>query len=197
MGGLGGDARADQAEAARDAVDVGVDRQGRAVEVEHQDAGGRLGADAGEGAQPGAGLVERQVGQEAEVEAAALLDDPGEDLLDAPGLEAGEAAAADGVGHLLVGRVEDRLPGGEALAQAAMGAVAVHVGGVLGEDRADQAVERVAGGLVPPRAVDLVEEGRHPRDLARAVAARLVLPRLGARRHLPLPPVLYCRRRAA
>jgi len=77
VGLLGAGLGRHQAEASGHAVDVGIDGQGGPAQGEEEHAGRGLGSDAGQAAQPGAGLLQGQVPQEGEVEGAPDPDDVG------------------------------------------------------------------------------------------------------------------------
>lgn len=77
----------------------------------------------------------------AEVNATLLFTDSIKDLLDAARFLASEAAAADRVLDLPGGRVRGLLPGRELGLEPGECPAGVHVGGVLGQDRAHDLVE--------------------------------------------------------
>src|SRR5215218_5562470 len=130
------------------ARDVRVDRHVALPVGEQQHAGGRLAADAGQGEQEVAILEMRTVER---------LREHAQDLLDAPGLDLGDAAGADRLLDLLVRGVADGLPGSEAAAQPQEGDVAVAVVGRLREHGQDQLVEAAAVRRRHGDAVDLAQ----------------------------------------
>ena len=143
---LGARLRRHQAQTSGHAVDVGVHRQRRHPQREHQHAGGRLGPHAGQRAQPGLGLRQRHLLQERQVERAQAPPHLFQDRLDPRRLDAGQAAHLDRLLDLARVRAQQRLPGGEPQAQAGEGAAGVGVGGVLREDGEDELRHRVAVG---------------------------------------------------
>ena len=166
--------RAQQAQARADARDVRVDRHVAQAEGEQQHAGGGLAPDARQRAEVGLRLGDRRVAHPVEVERVA---DRAQDRLDARRLHLRDAAGPDRLLDLLERRVADRLPDGEALAQAQVGDVAVAVVRRLREDRQDELGERVA---VRRRDRDAVDARRAARGCARRARARR--PPAGARR---------------
>jgi len=81
-------------------VDVGVDRQGRDVRAEEEDAGRGLASHAGKRREQGDSLCTRQTAQVVEVNLARRGRERAEDSLDALSFDDGEAAGADGLDQI-------------------------------------------------------------------------------------------------
>ena len=161
---------------------MSVHGHGGHTQRETQNDAGRLGANAGQLAQPGAGFGHGHLGKEREIQRTVVeFQDAVEDGFDARGLDLGQAAAGDGCLNVVHVGGGDGLQRAEAFHQAAEGALGIAVGGVLGQDGKSQFVGRVQTRLVGKRAVfvrqqaDLASEMVTPGFLARrerrAVAA--------------------------
>jgi hypothetical protein len=147
-------ALAEQAQPSAHAGDVRVDRHVALAVGEQQHARGGLAADAGQRDQLGTALLDGQAG-EALVE---VLDvDLAQDVLDPGGLDLRDAARADRELDVGVGRVADRLPAAEAVAQGQERDIAVAVVGRLRQDGEDQLVEAVPVRRRERPAVDLTQ----------------------------------------
>jgi hypothetical protein len=138
---LRGRARRYPAEPGDDAVHVGVNGERGPSHREREHARGRLHAHARQRRQVALGRLIVEVMQAAEVNAALTFVDGIENLLDAVGFLAGEAAAADRVLNLPGRRVRRLLPGGEPRPEPGERPAGIHVGGVLGQNRAHDLVE--------------------------------------------------------
>ena len=141
MGRRRGRPRRKPAEPDRDAVDVGVDGEGGPAHGEHEHAGGRLRAHAGQGGEVflHRGVVE--IAEPAQVDPALALPDLAQDPLDPACLLIRDAAAAYDVGERLRRRVEDLLPRGERGLETGERALRIAVRRVLRKHGRDQLVD--------------------------------------------------------
>ena len=139
----GGRSLADETKAHGDPMDVRVDREVGTVEGEKEHAGRRLRSDAGKGDEDVPQLVVIDLRQRPGiVEVDAVAAQRAERGAEARSLREGEAAPPDGARNATRGRAGDGAPGRIGAAQVGVGAVAIHVAGVLRQDREDQLVER-------------------------------------------------------
>ncbi len=122
---------------------MGVHRHGGHAQREAQDDRRRLGADAVELLEPGLGLVQRQVFEEAEVQRAALPDNLVKDGLDARRFDFRQPAYVDGLGDLLDVARGHGVQGAEGLHEPVEGALGVQVGCMLGEHGEHQLLHRL------------------------------------------------------
>ena len=79
-------------------------------------------------------------------------------VLDSARLDVGQAAAEDGFGYFVGGRVTHGLPGGEGGNQLYVGAFRVDVRGMLRQDGADESAKRVKVGFVARLAIGSDEQ---------------------------------------
>jgi len=119
-----------------------IHRQSRPVQGKEQHAGGRLGTNPWQAQQVGPSLIRWQIRDEIQRGGPPLLLQPGDDLLDARCLDAGEPTHADRLGHRLGIGGSDLLPGGKGAAQRGKSTIRVRIRSVLREDRLDQLVQR-------------------------------------------------------
>jgi len=150
----------DQPDAYGDAVDVRIDWEDGHAEGEEQDAVGGFRADTFEVHEIVIGPLRGDVLEELEIDFSAVGLDVAEDVLDARGLDAAQAAGADGFFHVVEGRSHDLVPGGELFPEAAVCRGAVSIGGILREDGVDEDVDGGSPSAARSRAIHAAQEGQ-------------------------------------
>jgi len=150
----------DRPDAYGDAVDVRIDWEDGHAEREEQDAIGGFRADTFEVHQIVMGLLMGHVLEELEVDFSAVGLDLPEDVLNARGLNAAQAADADGFFHIVEGRSQDLVPGGELSPEPAVCCGAVGIGGILREDGVDEDVDGGSPSAARSRAIHAAQEGQ-------------------------------------
>lgn len=141
MAPLPGGVGRNPAEAARHAVDVRVDREGRKAAGEQQDAAGGLLPDPPERRQVTTRLARLETPEESEVEPAALGAQPSQGLENGPALGARQPRRPD---HPLDRPPPGRqrgVPAGKVPFQDGEGGMTVSIGGVLGQDGQDELIQ--------------------------------------------------------
>src|SRR5262249_25359038 len=156
-----GRAGRDPAESQRHPVHVGVDRERRPPHREREYARGRLRPHAGERNQVAFDGFVIEVMESVEIDAAFLLLDGRENLLNPARLLVGDAAAADGVRDLVNRSVSYLLPAREPVLQPRERTLGVRVGGVLRQDRGDQLIDDRQRRLGDERALVLPQPALH------------------------------------
>src|SRR5437867_6904488 len=125
-----------------DPVDVRVDGKRRPPAREEQDAAGGLLPDSLEPEQVGLRLIGRHASEDTEVQPPLVAQNGAQDIPDDAALGGRQATHPDGVHQFHQRGPEDARPCREPSAQLPVRPVAVHIAGVLRQNRQDQLVER-------------------------------------------------------
>lgn len=137
----------DQAQPPGYPVDVGIDRQNVALQIEEQDAGSGLLADALDAGEELHGLVIIEVVEKVWGDGAGTLPDGSQGALNGQRFLVGQTAAANRVGDVGDVGIRHRVPIGKGGLEIGERAFGVDVGRALREDRSDQPGDRIAAAL--------------------------------------------------
>lgn len=166
MSGLRGRLGTYEPQPSGDAVDVGIDRKGRATKREQQHARRGFRAHAGQGTEIGIGVLVAEFVQALERRHALARLDLAQDVLDTASLDVGDSAGADRIRDRVGGGIQDRVPRGKARLEAGEGPPRVRVRGRLRQYGEDELVERGPARLGPELSVSLLEPAIERADAA-------------------------------